>query len=339
MRIKDESGSPRNPSTTWRMLAISALAMLGLVLSACGASESEDEGIGRPAPSPQEFPSAAGKSIDDILSSSSPSDLVVSPAATVFEIGENRFPFGVFNLDQSQADDVDVALYFAKSPQSPVQGPIPARVDSLQTKPAFRSQGADAPGEVRSAYVADPVRFDRTGPWLAIALIKSGQGFEATRLPSPTVAQYPSVAQVGSRAPRVRTLTAADVGGRLSEIDTRQPPSSMHAVDFKDVAGKKPTVLVFATPALCRSRVCGPVVDVAEQVKAEVGDDVAFIHQEVFNDNDPNRGVRPQLKSFGLQTEPWIFLIDRDGRIKQRIEGAIGVEELRDAVEKLESAS
>ncbi len=64
----------------------------------------------------------------------------------------------------------------------------------------------------------------------------------------------------------------------------------MHDVDLADVVGKKPVVLLFATPALCVSRVCGPVVDIAEQVKSEVGDDVAFIHMEIFTDNDPNQG-------------------------------------------------
>ena len=49
--------------------------------------------------------------------------------------------------------------------------------------------------------------------------------------------------------------------------------------------GKKPVVLLFATPALCQSRVCGPVTDAAEQVKQEFGDRVAFIHQEVYNNN------------------------------------------------------
>lgn len=253
----------------------------------------------------------------------------------MFSVGENRYPFGVFQLDRSQAEEAQVALYFAKSPQSVAEGPIPARADSLLTKPAFRSRAAQVPGEPTKVYVADPVRFDRTGPWLGIALIKTDEGFEATRLPSPTVGQFPNVAAVGQPAPRIRTLTRDDVGGQLAKIDTRQPPSSMHEIDFRDVVGKKPVVLVFATPALCRSRVCGPVVDVAEQVKAEFGEDVAFIHQEAFVDNDPNKGPRPQMTAFGLRTEPWIFLINSRGRIAQRIEGAIGVEELRAAVAKL----
>ena len=87
----------------------------------------------------------------------------------------------------------------------------------------------------------------------------------------------------------------------------------MHTVDFADVLGKEPVVLLFATPALCQSRVCGPVVDVAEQVEHEAGDGVDFIHMEVFNNNNASDGYRPQLRAFGLRTEPWLFVIDRKG--------------------------
>lgn len=53
---------------------------------------------------------------------------------------------------------------------------------------------------------------------------------------------------------------------------------------------------------------------------------------EIYNDNDPNTGVRPQLRTYSLQTEPWTFLIDRDGTIRDRIEGAYGVAELEQAM-------
>ena len=45
-----------------------------------------------------------------------PCKLVVSPAAMVFNKGENRYPFGVFERDRTQVPDADVALYFAKVP-------------------------------------------------------------------------------------------------------------------------------------------------------------------------------------------------------------------------------
>ena len=94
-------------------------------------------------------------------------------------------------------------------------------------------------------------------------------------------------------------------------------------------------MLLFATPQFCQSRVCGPVVDVAEQVKQLYGDKAKFIHMEIYNDNDPSKGVRPQVRAFHLPSEPWLFAIDRKGRIEAEIEGAFGVEELTSAVKGL----
>ena len=102
----------------------------------------------------------------------------------------------------------------------------------------------------------------------------------------------------------IHTPTAEDVGGDLTKIDTRQPPSTQHEVDFADVLGKEPIVLCFATPALCTSRVCGPVVDIAEQVKSERPDDAAFIHMEIYNDNDVNKGPREQVQTTACRPSP-----------------------------------
>ena len=86
-------------------------------------------------------------------------------------------------------------------------------------------------------------------------------------------------------------------------------------------------MLLFATPQFCQSRVCGPVVDVAEQVKEEYGDEAAFIHMEIWKDNDPGKEtVRPQVRAFNLPSEPWLFTIDRQGTVSSVIEGAFGPE-------------
>jgi hypothetical protein len=62
---------------------------------------------------------------------------------------------------------------------------------------------------------------------------------------------------------------------------------------------------------------------------------VSFIHNEIYVDNNPNKGLRPQLTTFGLETEPWVFVIDRSGKVVQRFEGALSVEELKAAVAKV----
>ena len=320
------------PNRTPLLLA-TALCALALAAAGCGG-DSDDPS--RPAPAATEFPSAKGKTIEELLGDSGAKEtkLVIAPAAQVFDLGENRYPFGVFTPGQEQIDDADVALYFAKDTKSPVQGPLPARVSSLETKPAYSSRG-EGPGEATTVYVVPKVDFDRKGDWLAIAMLKGEEGLEASRVPSPVVGQFSGVPEVGEKAPPIHTPTASDVGGNLEEIDTRVPPDQMHQVDFADAVGKKPLVLVFATPAFCQSRVCGPVVDVAQQVADSYEGEVDFIHMEVYEENDPGKGVRPQMRAYNLPTEPWTFLVDRKGIIRDRIEGAYGASELEAAVEKI----
>jgi hypothetical protein len=74
---------------------------------------------------------------------------------------------------------------------------------------------------------------------------------------------------------------------------------------------------------------------VAEQVKDQYGDEAAFIHMEIFNDNDPGKGVRPQVRAFSLPSEPWLFAIDRQGVIRAEVEGAFGVDRMTEAVKEV----
>lgn len=311
------------------------LALAGLVLTllaaGCGGSSEEPS---RPAPAAAEFPAAKGKTIAELLrdSGAKPTKLVIAPAAQSFVVGPNRYPFGVFTLGNEQVSDAGAALYFARDGKSPVQGPLPAVVSSLETKPAYH---AAASSDATTVYVVPKVDFNRPGPWIGIAMLKGPNGLEASRVPSPDVGRFPRIPKVGEKAPVIHTPTAADVGGDLSKIDTRVPPDQMHEIDFADAVGKKPVVLVFATPALCQSRVCGPVVDVVQQVADQHEGEADFIHMEVYNENDPNKGIRPQLGAYGLESEPWTFLIDRDGVVRDRIEGAYGVSELEQALKKI----
>lgn len=311
-----------------KLLALACLSLLFIV--GCGGSEDQS----RTAPAATEFPSAKGKTIEDVLNDpgAKPTKLVIAPAAQTFDVGQNRYAFGVFTRGQEQVDDADVALYFARSKDGPVLGPLPAQVTSLETKPAYRASGAGGPGDATTVYVVPKVDFDRNGPWLAVAMLKGPDGLEVSRVPSPVVGEFPQIPQVGDKAPVIHTPTSADVGGEISKIDTRVPPDQMHEVDFADALGKKPIVLVFATPALCQTRVCGPVVDVAQQVADSYKGKADFIHMEVYNDNEIAKGPRPQLQAFNLESEPWLFLVDRNGIIRDRIEGAFGVSELEEAM-------
>jgi len=317
-------------------LVLAASAMTAAA-AGCGSDDGDDtSSSARPAPPASEFPATQGRTLEQVLGAAGGEGPVVSPAARVLRLGENRFPFGVFTVEREQISDAEVAIYAAPGGLGGrAIGPFPARIDDLETEDAFRARStADDPDAATVAYVSD-VDLPRPGKWAFAALLREGDSYAASLLPTPSlVGEFDDVPGPGDRAPTVSTPTVDDVPD-VSEIDTRVPPSSLHDEDFADVLGSKPIVLLFATPALCQTRVCGPVVDVAEQVKREYGDRVAFIHQEVYVDNDLDKGVRPQMRAFELPTEPWLFVIDRDGVISTAIEGPFGVAELDAAVSRV----
>jgi hypothetical protein len=48
----------------------------------------------------------------------------------------------------------------------------------------------------------------------------------------------------------------------------------------------------------------------------------------------PPEGVsKTPLRSFGLQTEPWLFTFDRSGRVAARLEGSFGVRGFERAIQ------
>jgi hypothetical protein len=316
-------------------LPLLALAVGALTLLAAGCGDDETEDAGSPAPEASAFPSADGRSLEQLTADAAPGDdLVVSPAGQVFTEGRNRFGFGVFTVDREQLTDADVAIYVAPGSGGEAQGPFPARVESLETEPAFTAENtASDPDAAKVVYVTE-MQLDQTGEWRMIALVKRDDEYAAVRMPSVMVVRDDPVPARGEPAPRVHTPTADEVSN-IAEIDTRIPPDTMHKDDLASVLGKEPVVLLFATPALCQSRVCGPVVDIAEQVKRDRPDDAAYIHMEIYEDNLANKGLREQVEAYKLPTEPWLFAIDCDGRVDSRIEGAFSMAELNRAIDRI----
>jgi len=316
---------------------MATIAATSLTMSACGGGDTPDASGEEPVPAPSaaEFPKP-GQSLESLLSEvGETNQLAVLPSGGTFEPGDDRFGFGIFDVGGAQLLNADAAIYAAHGDSKPI-GPLPARVESLETKPAYTADSLE-PTDAKVVYVAD-VPFSETGEWRLVAAVRDSKGvLAATRLPSVVVDEYPDIPDVGDPAPDIHTPTIDDVGpANIAEIDTRRPASTMHDEDFAQVVGKKPAVLLFATPALCMSRVCGPVTDVAEQVKAEYGDKAAFIHMEIYEDNVPGeKNLRDQVKAYGLFSEPWLFVVDENGDVETRIEGAFSVDELEDALEPL----
>ena len=326
-----------------RSAALAGALALAAVAAGCGGGDG-DAASDPPPPvaAPKDFPKSQGRTLAALKQSlpGAQGGPVLATAVSELEPGTNRFGFGLFDRARSQLADAKVAVYVAPVGGGPASGPFPARYESLETDAEFRSAGVEKDKDAaKSVYVSD-LRFKKPGRYEVLGVVRLDDRFVmATPAGGPlTVKPNGKVPEVGDKAPKISTPTKASVSGNLSSIDTRVPPSTMHDEDFADVVGKKPTVLLFATPALCQSRVCGPVVDIAEQVKARGARGATFIHQEIYRDNEVEKGLRPQVVKWNLQSEPWLFVIDKNGRISARIEGPFSVNELERALNKVTGA-
>ncbi len=318
--------------------ALIALAVLVLgLLAGCGGDSGGDAAQTPPEANISDFPKANGKTLTDLLGQLGQGGPVLAPSVSAIQTGRNRFGFALFDRSRKQISYAPTVVYIAKSGGGRAMGPFKARYESLEVKPQFESQTvASDPDAAKTMYVAD-VPFPTAGRYDVIGMARlDGRLVAATPAGGPVqVVKNDPVPGVGDPAPLIHTPIPADVGGDLSQIDTRKPPAKdLHEVDFADVVGKKPIVLVFATPLLCQSRVCGPVVDIAEEVKSEHKDDVQFIHMEIYNNNSIDQGFRPQVLQWKLPTEPWVFTINKQGKVAARIEGAYSADELRAAIDE-----
>lgn len=141
---------------------------------------------------------------------------------------------------------------------------------------------------------------------------------------------------IGSRAIPSRNPTLATA--RAEKITTARPPDRalLRYSVAESLRAHKPFVLVFATPKFCRSRICGPTVEVVDTVRRRLaGKGVRFIHVEIYAGNDPTRGFNRWVREWRLPSEPWVFLVDGRGIIRDKYEGAVSIDELERAVRRL----
>jgi hypothetical protein len=280
-------------------------------------------------PSTSQFPAAKGRTLQR-LASTVGSSAQLGAATGTFTPGTGRFAFAL-NTNSGAFIYAPTAVYIATSPTSPAKGPFLAAADPMTVAPQYRSRENTGPGGIQAIYAAN-VPLPHAGTYTVLSLTRTQNGLIGAPGEIAVAASSP-IPAVGQRPPAIATDTPASVGGKTSLLTTRVPPESMSSVSFKDVLGKRPVALLFSTPQLCISRVCGPVTDIAVALQQKFGNKVAFIHQEVYVNNQPTKGLRPQLKAFHLRTEPWLFTINREGKIAARLEGSFGMNAFTQALQ------
>jgi hypothetical protein len=180
----------------------------------------------------------------------------------------------------------------------------------------------------RGNYIAN-VDFPEAGVWGAEITTMAGVGGEQVRMTFQVSPSSP-VVRIGQPAPATKTPTAAAVGGDLAKISTdTKPDPALYRTSVADaLANHQPFLVAFATPKFCQSAQCGPTLDRLKPFVAKYPS-VAFIHvepyqlelkdgqlQPVLTGNPPNLTPADVTNRWGLLSEPWIFVVDRDGIVR-----------------------
>jgi hypothetical protein len=274
------------------------------------------------------------------------SDEGLQPLITTSEliVGENRFGFGLAKANKLLENaDVQLRIYSLDGPDPHLVAETNALYNSIRTAERGESVHRHADGtshvhsadsDVRGLYISR-LTFAHPGPWGIKLQARDDSGSLATARLTVMVSETSQTPALSSPAPRSRNLVAADVRD-LRQIDTSQKPDPrLHRVRIVDaIAQRKPQLIVFATPQFCTSRMCGPVVEIVRQLLPEYNKQVAFAHQEIWQDF-ASKKVFPTVEEWRLVSEPWIFIVDSDGIIRAKFEGLVTGRELEAALQEV----
>ena len=179
-------------------------------------------------------------------------------------------------------------------------------------------------------YVANVV-FKTAGQWQAILSGDNG----ASQQRYINVATHSAVPAVGQMAiaSTTKVLNSTTSYNDLTTDDNPDP--AFYSQSISDaVASGSPSVIIFATPDLCRTAVCGPLLEQMKDLSKRITD-VNFVHVEVYEPvkRTNNKLVPVQaVIDWQLPSEPWVFIVDSEGRIDSKFEGYITAEEIESAL-------
>jgi hypothetical protein len=257
-------------------------------------------------------------------------DVALIPGNGDFAPGPIRYSFLVVRSNGRVVERPQARVWVARSQRGRPVARTTARLEAVGVPGVSDA----AVGDVTRIYVA---RFRVRTPGRYVVVTEPIGGKPIQGVGTIVVNRHSASPAVGTRAPASRTPTLASTGGNVRALTTREPPDRplLRYSVAQSLAEHTPFVLVFATPKFCTSRTCGPVVDVVEDVARRFAPRVRFIHVEVFRNNDPAAGYNRWMRQWHLVSEPWIFLVGADGRIKAKFEGSVSVGELTAAVRRL----
>jgi len=299
-------------------------------------------------------PSVEGHGHDEIPDVGSDELAVAVPGFDLAVGGPQRFVVGLFTADRNDIGYGTVQLRFRwvgdgtnTSPSGEWGEPVVADFRLLPDSATAQAPSGPSvlePEQGRGVYVTE-ARFDRAGFW-QVAAEGGIAGTDADRGTGAfDVLPEHLVPSVGEPAIASDNPTMSTPGVSPRSLDSRAdtlaeiPDPELHRSSIRAALDeRRPIVAVFSTPTYCLSRFCGPVTDIVAELARDYEDRAEFIHVEIWENFDAQR-LNPAASEWLLRDgnlqEPWVFLIDADGRVVARWDNVLIRDDLEAALRAL----
>jgi hypothetical protein len=299
--------------------------MLLILLAACSSSDQEEE-FGTPLanevePHQEAMEGEGGHTHLDADELTEQLTVALVPSEMV--VGPNRFAVGLFDEQGNLIHDADVHFHYYD-----LRDPDKALYES--DADAARVQSPDG---LTTIYTHER-DFNIAGLWGVEVEAKLAGGGAAKQRIGVEIVEDSATLSAGDEAPYMHTDVLRDVGMDASQLTSAEEPiPALHEQSLDGALdNSKPTLLLFATPAFCETRFCGPAYEIVGELQEAYAEKLNFVYVEVF-DGLPDPGVSgfqasPGAQAFGIQSEPWVYFIDAEGSIVYRLEGLFTGEEI-----------
>ena len=285
-------------------------------------------------PTPPPATAVPGAPTDSAPSAYSPTregeELNVILATTVLEPGTQRVAF-LLTTGTGLVKDSSVSF-------TPVY--LPDNDAGEETTTRFN----EWPYGTRGTFAAE-VNFDRPGRW-RLDIVAAGSDATGWGVHEIEVLDQSPIPALGSPGPLSENKTLGKYGDLALITTDYSPDETLYQVTVKEaIESPLPAVVVFASPAFCTSATCGPQVDTVSELRQAYDGQAHFIHVEIYDNPDEIQGdltkaqISTVVDEWGMTSLPhwfnesWTFVLDAEGRVRDRFEGFATLTELEEALQ------
>ena len=255
------------------------------------------------------------------------SDLRLAFSVTEFSVGSNRIRFSLIDTKTGpiKAETVTVQTFYLEEGETKTPKDTQKARYYLWPKPGTGIYGVET-------------IFTEPGKW-GIGVTVENNHYTRVASGHITVRDKSVTPEIGKIIPMMDHVIIDNdhaINHITSDLDPYLPFYQNKIAD--SVESNRGTVVMFSSPAFCKTGTCGPQLEIIKTLHPKFQKDLDFIHIEIYKNPHMLEGkidksdINPIVSKWNLPSEPWTFVANRSGILTHKFEGLVTAKELMEAL-------